>query len=168
MGNMQTGRSFSSGWLRTLSRAAKSRCSFSSSSNVMIVTGWPFKDMIWNHSYWTLTQFQGHSCPFKGSERGFEREKFLFLTKTQKALVMVWSDIIDEVTTVDKMRIKDLLVHEKEFGSLLQISEIKLKLHIWGLSRLKPFSWPHRNYTSLRIWLVWTEGLKVIKGEKGK
>ena len=62
--------------------------------------------------------------------RGFERGKFLFLTKPHKALVMVWSDIIDEVTTVDKTRIKDLLVHEKEFGSLLQISEIKLKLHI--------------------------------------
>ena len=43
---------------------------------------------------------------------------------------MVWSDIIDEVTTVDKTRIKDLLVREKEFGLLLQIREIKFKLHI--------------------------------------
>ena len=66
----------------------------------------------------------------QGSERGFEREKFLFLTKPHKALVMVWSDITDQVTTVDKTRIKDLLVNEKEFGSLLQIREIKLKLHI--------------------------------------
>ena len=66
----------------------------------------------------------------QGSERGFERGKFLFLTKPQKALVMVWSDIIDEVTTADKTRIKDLLVHEKEFGLLLQIREIKFKLHI--------------------------------------
>ena len=66
----------------------------------------------------------------QGSERGFERGKFLFLTKPQKALVMVWSDIIDEVTTVDKMRVKDLLIHEKEFCSLLQIREIKLKLLI--------------------------------------
>ena len=66
----------------------------------------------------------------QGSERGFERGKFLFLTKPHKALVMVWSDIIDEVTTADKTRIKDLLVHEKEFGLLLQIREIKFKLHI--------------------------------------
>ena len=67
----------------------------------------------------------------QGSERGFERGKFLFLTKPQKALVMVWSDIIDDVTTDDKTRIiKVLLVHEKEFCSLLQIREIKLKLHI--------------------------------------
>ena len=56
----------------------------------------------------------------QGSERGFQRGKFLFLTKPQKALVMVWSDIIDEVKTVDKTRIKNLFVHEKEFGSLLQ------------------------------------------------
>ena len=67
----------------------------------------------------------------QGSERGFERGKFLFLTKPHKALVMVWSDVIDEATTVDKTKnIKKLLVHEKEFGSLLQIREIKFKLHI--------------------------------------
>ena len=64
------------------------------------------------------------------NDRGFERGKFLFLTKPQKALEMVWSEIIDEVTTADKTRIKDLLVHEKEFCSLLQIREVKLKLHI--------------------------------------
>ena len=64
------------------------------------------------------------------SDRGFEKEKFLILTKPRQALVMIWSDIIDEVTTVDKTRIKDQLVHEKEFSLLLQIREIKLKLHI--------------------------------------
>ena len=90
--------------------------------------------IFWNHSYWTLTQFQGHRCELsiQGSERGFQRGKFLFLTKPQKALVMVWSDIIDEVTTVDKTRIKNLLVREKKSCLLLHIREIKLKLYIWG------------------------------------
>ena len=63
IGSRHTGRSLSSGWLRTLSRAASSRCSFSSSSRVMIVTGWPVKDIAWKGRLKQLT-FHVHSCSF--------------------------------------------------------------------------------------------------------